>query len=101
MTNLSDAQWCFLDLLARAKQKGVSRISRLELLDAAPIADEAKLKLVWAGLTMPREFVVMHGAHDFEITDAGEQALRLRFGHGPTEVADFIIALPDQSKPLS
>jgi hypothetical protein len=100
MPDLSDIQWRFLDLLMRARERGVSRISRLELLHTSQLPDGVKLKLTWAGLTMPKEFVVMHGQHDFEITAAGIQLYNLRFGKGqkpatPTKIADAVICLPD------
>lgn len=102
MTDLSDAQWCFLDLLVRAKSKGVSRINRMEVMNSPALPDGAKVGLVWAALTMPKEFVTLHGQHCFEITDAGLRAFNAKFGKGeaaakPTAIADEIIMLPDRS----
>lgn len=103
MTELSDAQWCFLDLLARAKSKGVTRVNRLELMNSPALPDMAKVGLVWAALTMPKEFVILHGQHDFELTDAGLRVFNAKFGKGeaaakPTAIADQIIMLPDRSR---
>jgi hypothetical protein len=94
--NLSDEQWCVLDLLMRAKQRGVNRINRHELLGSPSIPDMAKVKLVFAALTMPKEYVQMYGQHDFELTSAGEALHRSLFNK-PTPMADSIIALPDRS----
>ncbi len=89
--NLSDEQWCVLDLLMRARQKGVHRLNRMEVLHNTALPQGASIKLVWAALTMPKE-------HDFAITDAGAQIYNLRFGNGsnptPTQVADVVICLP-------
>lgn len=96
--NLSDEQWCLLDLLMRARQKGVQRLSRMELLHNTALPQGASVKLAWAALTMPEEIVTWHGQHDFEITEAGAQLFNLRFGNGsnptPTRVADAVIYLP-------
>lgn len=96
--NLSDEQWCVLDLLMRGRQKGVHRLSRMELLHNTALPQGASLKLTWAALTMPKELLTWHGQHDFSITDAGVQLYNLRFGNGsnpiPTEVADVVICLP-------
>jgi hypothetical protein len=101
--NLSDEQWCFLDLLMRAKNKGVSRINRHELLRSQALPDMARVKLVFAGLTIPTTLVIMHGQHDFEITDEGVRQYNAKFGTEgepaePTRAADMIIALPDRSR---
>ena len=97
MNDLSDAEWCFLDLLVRAKQKGVGRVNRREILHSSALPQAAAMKIVWAGLTLANtDLVDMHGQHDFEITPAGEDAFRLRFGPkvAPTKVADVAICLP-------
>lgn len=101
MRELSDAQWCFLDLLIRAKRRGVSRVNRLELL-ASAVPAHVKVQLVFAALTMPGELVILHGQHDFEITEAGERLFDREFGQAgaqaePTKIADLVIALPDPS----
>lgn len=96
--NLSDEQWCVLDLLMRARQKGVDRLSRREVLASASLPQGVALKLTWAALTMPSELLTWYGQHDFAITDAGAQLYNLRFGNGknpePTRVADAVICLP-------
>src|SRR5580700_156674 len=96
--NLSDEQWCILDLLMRARQKGVHRLNRMEVLHNTALPQVASIKLVWAALTMPREVVTWFGQHDFEITEAGVRLFNLRFGNGsnpmPTKVADAVICLP-------
>ncbi|TAA54608.1 hypothetical protein [Shinella sp. JR1-6] len=98
MANLTDAQWCVLDLLLRAKNKGVSRVNRHELLHAAAIPDAVKLQLVFAALTLASgEYVALHGQHDFEITPAGETLFNAKFGQ-PSNIADTVIALPDGSR---
>lgn len=96
---LSDAQWCFLDMLMRAREKGVDRLNRLELMNTKSIPQEAALKLTFAALIMPSELVRMIGQHDFQITDEGVSLYNLRFGKGaapatPTQVADHVICLP-------
>lgn len=96
--NLSDAQWCFLDLLVRARQKGVHRINRMEILNSTGFPGVAKVQLVFAGLLLANgDLVAMHGAHDFEITDEGLRAFNEKYG-SPTRAADVVIALPDNSK---
>lgn len=96
---LSDEQWCFLDLLMRAKESGIDRLSRMEILHNKTLPQGVSLKLTWAALTMPSELVTMIGQHDFQITDAGASLFRLRFGQKvkPTEIADQVICLPDLS----
>lgn len=96
---LSDEQWCFLDLLMRAKECGIDRISRMELLASPTLPMDAKMRLTWAALVMPIDLVKMIGKHDFQITDAGVSLYRLRFGQKvtPTQIADHVICLPDLS----
>lgn len=97
--NLSDAQWCVLDLLMRARQKGVHRLNRMEILSAG-LPTEAAVKLTFAALTVPSDLVKWVGAHDFAITEEGISLYRLRFGARakPTAMADQVIALPDLSQ---
>ncbi len=66
--SLTDEQWCILDLLMRARDKGAP-LSRLELLTNK-----------WALLTMPEAFVTWDGPHNVTITDVGSAVYRLRFG---------------------
>lgn len=97
--SLSDAQWCVLDLLLRAEQKGVSRLNRAELLANAAVPEHARVALTWAALTMPETLLQWHGTQEFAITEAGRSALHLKFGASaqPTGVGDRIICLPDHS----
>lgn len=101
---LTDEQWCFLDLLIRAKQKGVHLVNRNELLNSPSLPDAAKVRLVWAGLMLANtELVTMQGQHNFKITEAGVRAFNTKFGKGeeaakPTAVADVVIALPDRTR---
>lgn len=99
--DLTDVQWCVMDLLMRARKMGVARVSRMELLNSPSIPDAAKVKLVFAALTIPSHLVTMHGQHDFELTGEGVALYNLRWGNGsnpqPTNIADAIIYLPDQS----
>jgi len=96
--NLSDEQWCVLDLLMRARQKGINEISRRELLANTTLPQVATVKLTWAALTMPKDIMQWNGDHHFSITEAGAQLYNLRFGNGsnprPTEIADAVIYLP-------
>jgi hypothetical protein len=98
--NLSDYQWCVLDLLMRSRQLGVDRINRTEMLRSAQIPQSAAVKLTWAALTMPKDLMTWVTEHDFEITDAGVSLYNLRFGEKdgasptPTTVADSVICLP-------
>lgn len=92
---LSDEQWCLLDLLMRAKQRGVERLSRMELLSSKELPQGAALKLTFAALVMPKELVTWHGQHDFAITPAGASLYNLRFDTPkPTQIADAVICLP-------
>ncbi|MGJ5163215.1 hypothetical protein [Bradyrhizobium sp. HKCCYLR1051] len=103
--NLSDEQWLVLDLLMRARQKGVQRLNRMEVLHNNALSQGVSLKLTWAALTMPEKLLTWHGQHDFSITDAGVQLYNLRFGNGsdpePTKVADAVICLPGPEHYLS
>lgn len=99
MADLSDEQWCVLDLLMRARQKGVERLSRMEMLSSPSLPQGAAIKLTWAALTMPNDLLTWHGQHDFSITDKGAAVFNFRFGKGvnaavPTQVADAVICLP-------
>ncbi len=101
--NLTDEQWCFLDLLMRAREKGAHRLNRMEILHSPSLPQHAALKLTFAALTMPKEIVTMIGQHDFAITDAGVSLYNLRFGKGqkpakPSQIADHVICLPDLSQ---
>lgn len=103
---LSDEQWCFLDLLMRARQMGILKLSRLEILSSPMLPQGAAIKLIWAALTMPSDLVVMVGQHDFSITEAGLSLYNLRFGKGlqaatPTQVADAVICLPGPDHPFT
>jgi len=98
MADLTDAQWCVLDLLLRAKRRGVSQVNRHELLHTAAIPDAVKLQLVFAALTLASgDYVALRGQHDFEITPAGETLFNAKFGQ-PSNAADIVIALPDRSR---
>jgi hypothetical protein len=98
MTDLTDAQWCVLDLLLRAKRKGASRVNRHELLKTRSIPDGVKVQLVFAALTLANgAYVTLHGQHDFEITPAGETLFTEKFKQ-PSKAADVVIALPDRSR---
>lgn len=98
MIELSDIEWCLLDLLLRAKRKGVRRVNRLELLKTGALPDKVKLQLVYTAMVMSNgEYVALHGQHDFEITSKGEQIFLARFAR-PSPAADSIIALPDRSR---
>ena len=100
--NLSDEQWCVLDLLVRARQKGIRKVSRMELLHSPQLPQNASMRLTWAALTMSKELVGMEGQHDFVLTDDGVTLYNLRFGKGakpatPTAIADSVIYLPGPS----
>lgn len=97
--DLSDEQWLVLDLLMRARKKGVKTLNRLEVLNSPSLPQGAALKLTFAALTMPAELVQWIGQHDFSITGAGATIYNLRFGKGtkdpePTTIADSVIYLP-------
>lgn len=93
--DLSDEQWCVLDLLMRARKQGVKVLNRMEMLSTKALPDGVKMKLTWAALTMPKELVTWVGRHDFSITDAGAQVYNLRFNTPePTQIADAVIYLP-------
>jgi hypothetical protein len=102
MADLSDSQWCFLDILVRARRRGITRVHRHEILNSG-LPDTAKVQLVFGGLLIANsDLVAMHGAHEFEITERGLRAYNTRFGKGeaaarPSHVADLVIPLPDRS----
>lgn len=96
---LSDEQWCFLDLLMRARSKGIHKLNRMEILHSPQLPQAAALRLTMTALLMPGDLVTMIGQHDFAITEAGVSLYNLRFGKGsqpatPTEIADVVICLP-------
>lgn len=94
---LSDEQWCVLDLLMRAREKGVHRLNRMEVL-SSPLPQGAAIELTWAALTMPSDLITWCGKHDFSITDAGVSLYNLRFDNPtPSAIADTVIMLPDLS----
>ena len=95
---VTDEQWCVLDLLMRARRKGINRISRAELVSSTVLPTRAVLKLVWAALTMPDDLVTFTH-NDFAITPAGVALYEFRFGKKgmpaePTRMADQVICLP-------
>lgn len=92
---LSDEQWLVLDLLLRAKERGINRLTKDELLFSSKLPQAAAIKLVWAALTMPADLITWHG-NEFAMTDSGVSAFKLRFGRKvkPTEIADAVICLP-------
>lgn len=95
--DLTDIQWCFLDLLARAKAKGAPRVNRSELLYTDALPANMRAGLVFAGLTMSRELVAMHNnEREFSITEKGEALIKFRFGKA-SSIADHVICLPDRS----
>lgn len=96
---LNSAQWCVLDLLIHARNRGVYLLNRLELLSSNALPLEARLKLAFAALTVPDDLVVWEGKHDFKITDAGISLYKLKFGEQakPSEIAGEVFALPDRS----
>lgn len=96
---LSDEQWCVLDLLMRARQKGVHSLNRRELLFNATLPQRVSVRLTWALLTLPKDLVTCQNEHIFMITDAGVSLYNLRFGKGtknptPSTIADHVICLP-------
>lgn len=97
--NLTDEQWCFLDLLMRARAKGMLKLNRLEILGNAVLPVDVVIRLVFAALTMPEELVLIENKHDFSITSAGASLYNLRFSKLREEVladavADTVICLP-------
>jgi len=96
MENLTDIQWCALDLLMRSKQKGCPIVSRSELLHSSSVPEGVRIKIVWALLTMP-DGLVTHRGYDFEISDKGMRVFNAMFKK-PSTMGDVIIALPDNSR---
>jgi hypothetical protein len=94
LNDLSDESWLVLDLLMRAREKGVHRLNRLELLSAPQIPQAARMRLTFAALAMPKELVSWVGEHDFSITDQGIAAYQMRFRAQASDVADAVICLP-------
>lgn len=99
MKELQDIDWLVLDLLMRAKLKGVTRLNKTELLYNETIPAGVRIKLAWAAMAMDPSFVTWEG-QDFAITERGEKVFNSMFKK-PTEMADVIIALPDNSGALS
>lgn len=100
MSELSDEQWCVLDLLMRSRKQGVSAINRHELLRNATLPQGVSVKLLWAALTMPADVIKWTASQqDFSITERGAALYNFRFGKGkepatPTQIADAVICLP-------
>lgn len=100
--DLSDEQWCLLDLLIRSKQKGIAVVNRQEILNSPSLPQVAAIRLVWAALTMPSDLVQMIGQHGFRVTDSGISLYNLRFGRkDASAIADAVICLPGPDKPLN
>lgn len=99
MKELSDSHWCILDLLMRAKQRGVTRISKTELLYNESVPVGLRVRLAWDAMTMDQSLVSWHG-QEFSITERGEKLFNAMFKK-PSTVSDVIIALPDQSGGLA
>ncbi|SRR5258708_24904968 len=96
---LSDEQYLVLDLLMRARQKGVLALNRVEVLESPSLPSGAKIRLVWAALTMPKGLLTWLDHHNFAITDEGVAVYNLRFGTAsgapePSMIADAVICLP-------
>lgn len=51
--DLSDEQWCLMDLLVRSRQRGIDRLNRLEVLATNELPKGVALKLIFGALTMP------------------------------------------------
>jgi hypothetical protein len=100
MIELSDAQWCVLDLLMRARERGVGELHRLELTNSQEIPAGLAVKLVFAALTIPDCVVSWTGEHTFAITPQGIDMFRQRFGD-PSPMADAIVGLPDPARTKS
>lgn len=97
-SELTDAQWCFLDLLMRAKQRGIGALNRKEILYNNALPQQVACKLVFGGLLMMAEDIVTEGVQGISITPKGEALYKLKFGgSGTTEMADQTILLPDNS----
>jgi hypothetical protein len=99
MKELSDVDWLVLDLLMRAKQKGINRLSKTELLYNESIPSGVRVKLAWAAMVMDTSLISWHG-QDFAITERGEKLFNAMFKK-PTTMADVVIALPDRSGELA
>lgn len=95
MKELQEIDWLVLDLLMRAKRKGVNRLSKTELLYNDSIPSGVRVKLAWAAMLIDRSVVEWHG-QEFSITEKGERLFNAVFKN-PTKMADVIIALPDKS----
>lgn len=96
--DLKDIEWIILDLLMRAKQKGVHRLSKTELLYNESIPVNLRVQLAFNAMLIDTSLVSWHG-QEFAITDLGEEVFVSRFGK-PSKVADVVIALPDRSGSL-
>lgn len=94
---LTDEQWCMLDLLMRARQKGVPAISRREILES-DLPAGVRVRIVFQALLIPLE-LMEEKPEGFVISEAGAEFFNQRFPMGPTHIADAIIALPDGSSP--
>ncbi|WP_267550290.1 hypothetical protein [Rhizobium rhizogenes] len=105
MAELPDVQWCVLDILMRAKQKGIIKVNRHEMLYSEGLPAAIRAQLVFNALLMSNgELIRLVGA-DFEITEKGAQTYNLKFGKRgempePTKIGDLVIALPDRSEVL-
>lgn len=98
--SLTDEQWCVLDLLMRAREKGVQRLHRRELLYSQNLPQTAAVRLVWAALTMPKDIVDWHSHYEFSVTEGGAALYNFKFSQGqsvtakPSRLADEVIYLP-------
>lgn len=104
--NLTDEQWCFLDMLMRARAKGITKLNRLELLNSTEVPSDVLIKLTFAALTMSAGLTLLEGKHDFSITESGVSLYNLKFGQLreavlADAVANSVICLPGPERYLN
>lgn len=90
---LSDYQWCMLQLLLAARERGITAISRRELLENEKLPVSARAGLVFGALTMSGTFVTLTEQNTFEITAEGEAAFKAKYGGAKMPSIDFLNAI--------
>lgn len=101
---LSDEEWCVLDLLMRSKELDVPFLTRQHILSSEALPDGVKVKLTFKLLTLSGSPWVHHekAGDKFSITEAGAQLYTARFGKACKTLhaspALDVICLPDQSQ---
>lgn len=80
ISEISDDQWLVLDLLAAAQRVGHPYVLRQQILQSSKLPAGVRMRLTWAALTIPDDYLRIENEHEFHLTEMGAAALALRYG---------------------